>query len=322
MFKWLFKPTLNELLESYLNAHKLAINTIMLTNQAWKQMVVLVGNVRVDRFTYNLAEQVQSCWQKQKSNTTARIYRKSVSPVFSWSQQKGYIKRNPFNGLRVPRESKKQVRVYEPEQFKNLLRICQGDMRWLGILLVAKTTGMRKSAIQNLTRSDISFENEVISVQAKSETDHTWFWQAKDRDERKLPLVPFVANILTELIYALPTSQPYIFLSAARYYHLLEMRRFEMMTEFMRLYPISNFDRKFRTLRKRAGVERTFHELRSSCLTDLAGVLNIAELQGIAGHSDAQTTMRYIGMGNDVVNKARLRVNKSLTELLTPSQAR
>ncbi len=317
----LCKPRLNQVLDEYLQVHKIANNTVKLTKRAWNQMVAYTTNIRINKFNRSSAEGIQAHWQGQTSNTTARIYRKSVSPVFSWSVEKGYLKENPFANIKTPRVCKRKVRVYSPAEFRALLEACD-DLRWVAILLLAKTTGMRKSAIQNLCRTDIDFANETITVSEKPKDESHWFWLPKDREERKLPLIPSVANVLTEIVYSIPASQPYVLLKPPRYYHLIEMKRLGFLTDEMRLSPISNFDRTFRKIRKRAGVKGRFHDLRSTCLTGLADVLNPNELAMIAGHSDIKTTMRYVGMGRDTVNKARLSVIESMGALMTPSHAR
>lgn len=321
MFKWLYKPKLSELLEMYLETHKLASNTVRLTRQAWGQMVEQTDDIRVSRFTTDRAGILQKYWLDNTSSTTARIYRKTVSPLFSWSVQKGHIKANPFKSIRVPKESRRQVRTYSPTEFKALLWACGGNIRWLTILMLARTTGMRKSAIENLARSDINFERELIVVSKKPEGGRTWRWDIKDREEREVPLIPVVANLLTELLYAIPAEQPYVLPRPSRYFHLLELKNLGLMTDDMRLWPISNFDRKFRKIKKTAGVKGRFHDLRATCLTDLAGVLNPNELMKIGGHSDIATSMRYIGTGRDIVIKARSRVIESLQDSLTPSHA-
>lgn len=313
MIKWLFKPKLNNLLTEYLEVHNdLAANTIRLTRRAWLQMVEITGDIRCNRFTHREAERVQARWVKYfHRSTTARIYRKSVSPVFSWALERKYIPEHPFKGLKTPRESKRHVRVYSPEELKCLLQACNGNLEWITILMIATTTGMRKSAIQNLTKNDICFEDEIIIVREKFDTDTTWPWQAKGRNERELPLTRQVANLITELMYLKPTSQPYFLLSTSRYCRLIELKRLDLMTDTMKLYPFSNFDRKWRKIKKQAGVKGRFHDLRATCLTVLAGVLNLNELADFAGHTDPKTTMRYLGTGRDKVNKARDKVNKS-----------
>ncbi len=324
MIKWLYKPNLRKLLNEYLEVHNsLAVNTIRLTERAWRQMIEAIGDIRCTKFTHKDAEMVQAYWIKNLGRrTSARIYRKSVSPVFSWAVKRRYIREHPFKGLSVPKESKRCVHVYDPEELKRMLQACGGNFEWITILLIAITTGMRKTTIQNLTKDDIRSNDEIIVVREKKDTDTTWSWQVKDRDERELPLTKNVARLITELMYVKPVSQPYFLLKTSRYYHLLELKQMGLMTDDMRLHPITNFDRKFRKIKNTARVKGRFHDLRATCLTDLADVLNLNELAQFAGHSDIKTTMRYIGIGRDMVNKARVKVTESLGTIMSPSHAR
>ncbi len=310
MFKWLHKkPKLSELLEKYLTVHPaLAPTTVRGTRRAWNQMVAIIGNKRVCRFSEDDAEKVQAIWIRRFGTTSTPIsYRKTVSPLFTWSVKKGWIKTHPFTGLKKPRVTKRKVRTYSTEEFKSLLRACGGNIRWITILMIARTTGMRKSEIQNLTKSDVKFEKGTIIVSRKLATETTWPWQPKNRKERELPLTPAVASLITELLYSTPVLQPYFLSKPVRYCYLMGLQRMGLLSD--NLYPISNFDRKFRKIKQQAQVDGHFHDLRSTCLTDLADVLNLNELQAIADHSDIKTTTRYIGIGRDTVSKARERVS-------------
>lgn len=58
--------------------------------------------------------------------------------------------------------------------------------------------------------------------------------------------------------------------------------------------PVSNLDRYFSTASVRAGVRVTPHSLRAFALQNLSQVLSITELRDFAGHSNFQTTLKYL----------------------------
>jgi len=315
MFKWLYAtPKLSELLEKYLNVRpELAPATVRMTRQVWEQMVVITRDKRIGKFGFDDAEAVQAYWVRRfGTKSTSISYRKMVSPLFTWAVEKGWLIKHPFDGLKKPRVTKRKVRTYRNDEFKQLLRGCGGDIYWITILMLARTTGMRKSEIQNLTRSDVNFEKNIILISEKFATETTWPWRPKNKKERELPLTPAVASLITEMLYTVPMSQPYFLLKTARYCYLMGLQQVGMMSDELCKHPITNFDKKFRNIKKRAQVEGRFHDLRSTCLTDLAETLNINELRAIAGHSDIKTTTEYIGIGRDTVSKARDRVIASL----------
>jgi len=328
MFKWLHKPKLSTLIDTYLQQRKLAANTTRLTKVAWGQLIEAVGDMRVGNFRQEQAITVQRFWMDRLGGSSPAIYQKTVSPVFSWCVHKGYLKSNPFFEIRKPPAKKHLPKIYEFEEFSRILKACadmrpENRLRWIAILLLARTTAMRKSALQNLCTEDIDFSGETITVRAKQQDESHWPWQPKDREERIVPLAKQVAGLLTELMFAIPQTQPYILLKPARYYHLLEMQKVGMLSDRMRLSPITNFDVTFRTLKRKAQVKGRFHDFRATCLTDLSGVLTLREVAEIAGHSDLKTTMVYLGVKNrrDAIDRARVRVSACLESSSTPSQA-
>jgi len=329
MFKWLHKPKLSTLIDIYLEHKQLASNTVRLTKTAWGQLIEAVGDMRVNKFRQEQAIAVQRFWTGNLNGASPAIYQKTVSPVFTWCVHRGYLKSNPFLEIRKPPVKKHLPRIYEPAEFLRILKACadmrpENRIRWLAILLLARTTGMRKSEIQNLCTESIDFDNQTITVRAKPEDNKHWFWQAKDREDRIVPLVRQVAGLLTELVFAIPQAQPYVLLKPARYYHLMEMQKAGLMSDRMRLSPITNFDVVFRKLKRKAQVKGRFHDFRSTCLTDLSGVLTLREVAEVAGHSDLKTTMVYLGVKNrrDAIDRARNQVSTCLESSAAPSQAR
>ena len=328
MLKWLQKPKLSSLLDKYLQERQLALNTVRLTKTAWGQLIEAVGDMRVSRFNQAQAVKSQKFWTDRVSATSARIYHKMVSPVFSWCVHQGYIKSNPFFEIRKPAVKKRLARIYELVEFVKLIKACndlrpENRIRWVTTLLLARTTGMRKAAIQNLCREDIDFGNETITVRAKTADDKHWNWQPKNSEERIVPLVKQVAQLLTELVFAIPQTQPYVLLKPARYYHLLEMRKVGLMSHAMTMCPITNFDKTFRRLKKKTHVKGRFHDFRATCLTDLSSILTIKEIAEIAGHSNLETTMVYLGVKDrrDAIDRARKQVSGCLGAYATPSHA-
>ena len=326
MIKWLCKPRLSKVIELNLRDAKLAESTIRLRRTAWRELVNR-GNKRVDKFTPADALAYQNHLLRTKpSPTTARIYRKIVSPVFSWCVLSGWIKTNPFEVVKTPKGRKRKPRPWSEEELRRLFAACgefaDGEV-WVTMILTAITTGMRSSAIQNLCIGDIDFERQIINVRPKKECKTTWFWEPKDKDERAVALTPIVARLLSRRMEVIATGQPYIFLPPARYFFILQQRDIGLMNYRQRLKPFSNFDRKFRKLKKKAGVDARFHDLRATCLTTLSKCLNPRELADYAGHSDIETTLtHYVGTEKDLINRARTKVNALTEALCAPSQAR
>lgn len=302
MFKWL-NPKLSEVLEMYMEIRKtLSPRTVKLTRLAWSYLIDFAGDIRVDRF--DDVAGYQSYCARTVSPTSVRMYRKSIAPLFSWCIERHYFKKSPFEKVRSPRPVKRIPRVYTPSEFRRMFDACPNDY-WKAALLIAYTTGARKSAIENLCKADIDFENGLIRIQDKYDTDPgKWEWHPKDREDRTLPLIKPAADLILELVYSSPS--PYFLLKPSRYFHLLELKKMDMMSDEMKLYPFSNFDRTFRKIKKRAGVKGRFHDFRSSFASEmLSGGCSLVEVRDLLGHSSIKTTEVYLGSNSELVNKAR-----------------
>jgi len=303
MIKWLKpKPKLSMLIEEYLKQAELSPSTIRLTELAWKKLIQFCGDVRVDKMIDGAGFQ-KTMKKKRLSPASIRIYRKTVSPVFSYAVQRRYIKVNPFDGIAPPKPQKKKARVFSAEEYKAIYDACP-NMYWKAIVLIAYTSGARKSAIQNLRKEDIDFECETIMIQEKSEDlADGWQWRPKDRSNREIPLVPQASRLIVELIYANPS--PYFLIRPARYYHLMELKKDGLLSHQQRQHPVSNFDRTFRKIRDRANVKGTFHNLRSTFGSDmLKGGCSLSEVRDLLGHSSCQVTEAYLGSDNGLIKKA------------------
>ena len=98
------------------------------------------------------------------------------------------------------------------------------DLLWKTKILIAKTAGLRRGEILNLTVNDIDFAKSKIIVQPKSESDYTWRWVVKDKERRELPLVESVAQLLANIQADLPEMQPYLLLTPERYKHMMKLK--------------------------------------------------------------------------------------------------
>ena len=87
--------------------------------------------------------------------------------------------------------------------------------------MVAPDTGMRRGSLLNLCWSDIDFDNHEIDITPKQDTDETWQWCIKDKDERTVPLGNYTVRLLTDLQSQSPPNYPYVFVPTARYKYSL-----------------------------------------------------------------------------------------------------
>lgn len=303
---------LTNLICEYLQAkqNRMAWSTKQLTKRAFRYLIGLIGDIDLEFFTVEHAELFLNHLLDKYSRTTARIYIKTLRPVFRWAMRKKWIETDVFN-ISLPRGTNKRMRIYEPSEFQAMLDAA--TLLWRGRQLLAKTSGMRRSEVLNLHISDIDYEQGVIHIQPKKETRDSWAWEPKGKRSRTVPLTEATASVLMEIQDEIPPGQAYLMLSEIRCWRVLQMQRKGELPDRIRLCPDENFSAPFRRIIQRARVAHgTFHDLRKTYLTEMAeSGLPMHWLQKLAGHSSYQTTMAYY---------VAVREKKMLTEAKRLSQ--
>ena len=98
--------------------------------------------------------------------------------------------------MKLFKVNNKRIRYLEKEELARLVNTCPNYLR--PIVIVAFNTGMRKSEILHLKRSDIDFRNKII-----------YLVQTKNREVREIPMTDLVFKTLLK-VRKNPNS-PYVF---------------------------------------------------------------------------------------------------------------
>lgn len=178
---------------------------------------------------------------------------------------------NPCQGFRPLRDAKALGRaprpVYSQEELERLFAACDAADR--AVFCTLLLTGLRESELCWLTWEDLCLEpgREHVVVRAKPG------FTPKDYEQREVPLPASLA----ELLRALPRRDAYVFPAArgGREQHLL---------------------RRLKRAAKLAGVEgATLHRFRHTYATRLLEQgADVVTVQRLLGHSDLETTQRYL----------------------------
>lgn len=202
--------------------------------------------------------------QLRSSNTVIR-YKAVLSAIFKYAIQQGDLEDNPVDGVFVKATPNKITRYLDDEERNALLIACR-ESSWSKLYLLvilAITTGMRKSELMYLRWSDIDFDTDLARL---SDT--------KNGEPRVNP-IPKPA--MDELKNFRQVGNSYIFNSPAKPNKPFEFRR-----------------RWFDAL-KQAGIEEfRFHDLRHTAASYLVmGGATLHEAAEILGHKSTETTKRY-----------------------------
>ena len=186
------------------------------------------------------------------------------------------------------------------------------------MIIVALTTAMRRSELLNCTWNDVDFEQQVINITPKEDTDKTWRWDIKDADERTLPLTDEVTQLLVDHQNKQPEGYPYVFVPVARYDYIQKLRD-DGNWKFSdsRLKVVNNFTPQFEKILKTAGVKKgQFHDLRRTAITNwFANGMSENDVMVLAGHSNFATTHEfYLAVADDLVDRARQATAQSFNQ--------
>ncbi len=103
---------------------------------------------------------------KPKSNNTLLRMKAALSSIFQYGIDKKYLDSNPANKVRIKAEPNQIERFLSDNERMRLMNVClesSWDKMYL-LILLAITTGMRKSELINLRWTDIDFEKGLASL--------------------------------------------------------------------------------------------------------------------------------------------------------------
>ncbi len=302
---------LRALLEDYLERTRTQIESSTADSAAYrmKDFIAANGNLYADEVTYRHCELCQQyCIDRGLSPASVNSHIKMLRRIFSLAVRRGQLEKNPFDGFPLMKVPKRQLRLFSEEEVHRLLRAATNPV-WKARILLAKTAGLRRGEILNLTTGDIDFAKARVIVQPKMDSAFTWRWMVKDKERRELPLIDELARLLISIQEALPEGQPYLLLSPQRYASLMKLKQQGQLKDRVARCPDNNFRRNWGVICRRAAVpEGKFHDLRATCITEwMEQGMMPHEVQRLAGHSSIETTMTYyVGIRETLIDRARL----------------
>lgn len=301
-----------------------------------KGLIEIIGDIDYQSVKHQHGEQFrQALLDKGNAPTTVAKKLRETHSVFQLAVKRKQLEENPFHDVKPPRFAKnKKIRMYTPEECERLIKAASElqsklMMEWNLTIVLALTTGLRKSEILNMCWSDISFDEQTITVTPKQNTEYTWEWNIKDHDMRTVPLTDDVMQLLINLQSRQPAGCPYVVVPPARYEWIQNVRKGQKSKRHKdvwryddsRVNIIPRFSVEFDRIKKRAGITNmTFHDIRRTAITNwfYAG-LEINEVMRLAGHSKIETTVDYyLAVKDDLMNKARkavkFKVNREMMD--------
>ncbi|GIU77518.1 MAG: hypothetical protein KatS3mg005_0756 [Bryobacteraceae bacterium] len=255
---------------------------------------------RADIEEYKMARVREPAAQKRKGRTikpsTVNFELGAIRSLYNFLRRElGLEIENPCGSFRPLRDMVTMGRarrpVYSNEELEKLFAACDGEDRLAFQTLLM--TGLRESELCWLTWDDVCLEpgREHLVVRAKPG------FTPKDYEQREVPLPPALAAQLR----ALSKRDEYVFPArrGGREGHLL---------------------RRLKQAAKRAGVDgATLHKFRHTYATRLLEQgADVVTVQRLLGHSDLETTQRYLNPDIDRKRAAVLRLEQAVPVLDIP----
>lgn len=290
---------LSSLLTSYLaDNNKIGGWTQEILERAFRYLMDAVGDIGIHQFKYKHALLFQKyIVESGRSEVTANIYMKALSPLFSWAFEQRLIYKNPLSEIELFPSHTNPVRFVEPIEFQQMMNNCPNKL-WQARLLLARTASLRRGEVLNLTIDDVDFKRGVVRIQPKKDSPSTWRWHIRETRKREVPLVPEVGKLLAELVREIHDNQPYLLLTPQRYKRIMELKRQGLLLDRIRRFPDENWVKPFGRIRKRSGVQKaTFDDLRKTCIKEWADSgLPLDDVMKLAGYCDIETfLLTYYG---------------------------
>lgn len=227
---------------------------------------------------------------KKRSEGTVIRYLAALSHAFSVARDEwGWLDQSPMDKVRKPNPPRGRVRYLNTEERTRLLEICKDSSNPFLYLIVvlALSTGMRKSEILNLKWSDIDFERARIIIH-----------ETKNGERRAVPITGLAFQLLKNIRDDDILNFSYIFLG-------------QMGQKGQK--PI---DIRFawENAIKRARInDFKFHDLRHSAASYLAmNGATLAEIAEILGHKTLSMVKRYSHISEEHTSKVVERMNQKL----------
>jgi integrase len=259
------------------SAYDFKLRLVILKDHFRKRKLRSITHGDIERFR-TIRLQTRTRHGKQRSIATVNRELSLLRRILNVAARNGWILRNPFYGstslIRPGDEIPRECIISKVEE-ERLLSACTGLRAHLRpIIICALDSGMRRGEIFKLLWSDVNFDSRIITVRA---------FNTKTMRERQVPMTERLVCEL-ESLYQLSTKEP-----SALCFGIYD-----------------NVKKSFASARKASGLPNVrFHDLRHTCATRLiAGGMPLPEVGRILGHTQVNTTYRYVNSNHEMTQRA------------------
>jgi integrase len=226
--------------------------------------------------------------KKQRSPATVVRYMAALSHAFTICVREwGWLEDSPMRKVKKPREPRGRVRFLSREEREALLQACQessNEFLYL-IVVIAVSTGMRRSEILNLRWADVDFTRSRIILE-----------EQKNGERSSIPIAGLAFDLLKKYEKTRRIHTQLLFPSSENPSKPIDIR-----------FP-------WEKALKASGVENfSFHCLRHSAASYLAmSGCSLIEIQQILRHKSVSQTVRYSHLAETHTAEVVARMNEEI----------
>ncbi|WP_078430442.1 tyrosine-type recombinase/integrase [Alkalihalobacterium alkalinitrilicum] len=312
---WFPKYAKKHLAPRTLDTYLLHINNrILPASQALR--IDQVKTIHIVDFLDNLSEPGLRKDGKEDvlSPATIAYHHRILKNIFSRAVEWKIIKENPVVGVKKPKETPKEIEVYDEEEAALLLnRLDKELLHWRVMIKIAITTGLRRSELLGLEWKHIDLEEGIIAVKqglTYSKSSGFQIGELKTKNSKRTVTIP--SSLIPEL-KKLKTKKQQERIAAEELWNGGDY--FFLFSDFKGIpfHPtsVTTWWRRFINRHKLKYIN--FHALRHTSATLLINQgIHAKTISSRLGHADIKTTMNTYG---HVLEKADREAANSLDTL-------
>lgn len=262
---------------------------------------------------------------KQLSSWARNLHLRLAKAIFNKAVEWGYIRKNPFSGIKKLKHNAKPWHFITADEFKSLLAAAP-NKRIQTLYAVMYGCGLRYGEAINLlwNGNDVNFERGRINVTNREPTRGIPGFFIKDYEARSISMPNWLQDILIELQAESSEGCPYVFLTKERWetvrINWQKLCQAGKAKEWENRNTANNHLRSFRVHCRKAGIltdeKLTLHCLRKSFAQNLADASTPAPtLLKLMGHSSLDTTEEFYMRSSDANEMKACQVIDNLMEM-------
>jgi|SRR4030095_2689987 len=258
--------------------------TLELYANTFKNVLEHFGDREIEILSLKEFEKYKAYRANLVSRTSVNMELRTLKAAFNIALRFGLIRKNPISGVKQFSIPQKERLNLNDEELKMLIARIDNELI-KNIVLFALYTGCRISEIINIQFSDIDFKNRILTIRNKPN------FKTKSGKVRHIPICEGLNSALENICKG-KTGDNYLFTLNEN----IKLRKDYVSGKFKKYLRKSGLSERFH-----------FHCLRHTFITNLIKKdVNINFVKELAGHTQIQTTMRYIHIG---INDLRSAIN-------------